>query len=93
MLSGFDLPKMIDKFIDSSLPATIPTKRGFNTVTGENFGSLIDFDFEISILSLSTLIGFSLDIISKCVNIFSKPTEPKVSFETYGTSEVRLLIH
>ena len=36
-------------------------------------GSLCDFDFEISILSLSTLIGFLLDIITKCVNTFSKP--------------------
>ena len=47
--------------------------------SGENFGSLSDFDFEISILALSTLIGLPLDIISKCVNILSKPTEPKVS--------------
>ena len=47
--------------------------------SGEIFGSLSDFDFEISILSLSTLIGLPLDIISKCVNILSKPTEPKVS--------------
>ena len=35
-------------------------------------------------LSLSTLIGLPLDIISKCVNIISKPTEPKVSSEDKG---------
>ena len=46
---------------------------------GEIFGSLCDFDFEISILSLSILIGFPLDKISKCVNILSKPNEPKVN--------------
>ena len=32
-------------------------------------------------LSLSTLIGLPLDLISKYVNILSKPTEPKVSSE------------
>ena len=41
--------------------------------------SLSELDFEISMLSLSTLIGLPLDIISKCANILSKPTEPKVS--------------
>ena len=50
-----------------------------NDTAGEIFGSLSDFDFEISILSLTTLIGLPLDIISKCKNILSKPTEPKVS--------------
>ena len=49
--------------------------------TGELFGSLSDFDFEISILSLSALISLPLDIISKCVNILSKLNEPKVSSE------------
>ena len=49
-------------------------------IAGEIFGSLCNFDFEISILSLSTLICFPLDVISKCVGILSKPTEPKVSF-------------
>ena len=46
---------------------------------GEIFGSLSDFDFEISNLSLSTLIVLPLDIISKYMDILSKPTEPKVS--------------
>ena len=40
---------------------------------------LSELDFEISMLSLSTLIGLPLDIISKWPNILSKPTEPKVS--------------
>ena len=40
---------------------------------------LSELDFEISMLSLNTLIGLPLDIISKCANILSKPTEPKVS--------------
>ena len=46
----------------------------------ENFGSLCGFDFKMSILSLSTLIGFPLDVISKYIIILSKRTEPKVSF-------------
>ena len=44
---------------------------------------LSELDFEISMLSLGTLIGLSLDIISKCANILSKPTEPKVSSDYY----------
>ena len=40
---------------------------------------LSELYFEISMLSLHTVIGLSLDIISKCLNILSKPTEPKVS--------------
>ena len=40
---------------------------------------LSELDFEISMLSLSTLIGLPLDIISKRANILSKLTEPKVS--------------
>ena len=40
---------------------------------------LSELHFEISMLSLHTVIGLSLDIISKCLNILSKPTEPKVS--------------
>ena len=43
---------------------------------------LSELDFEISMLSLHTLIGLSLDIISKCLNILSKPTEPKFSSVT-----------
>ena len=46
--------------------------------TGEIFGSLCDFDLEISMLSLSTLIGFLLDIIFKCLNLLLKPIEPNV---------------
>ena len=45
----------------------------------KNLVCLSELDFEISMLSLSTLIGLPLDIISKCANILSKPTEPKVS--------------
>ena len=41
---------------------------------------LSELDFEISMLLLSTLIGLPLDTISKCANILSKATEPKVSF-------------
>ena len=48
-------------------------------ILGEHFGSLYEFNFEISMLSLSTLIGLLSDIISKCVNILPKPNEPKVS--------------
>ena len=40
---------------------------------------LIETDFDILTLPLSTLIGLPLDIISKCANILSKPNEPKVS--------------
>ena len=40
---------------------------------------LSELDCDISMLSLHTVIGLSLDIISKCLNILSKPTEPKVS--------------
>ena len=52
-------------------------------VEGEIFVSLSDFDFEISILSLSTLIGIPLDIISKCKNILSKPNDTKVSSDNW----------
>ena len=45
---------------------------------------LSELDFEISMLSLSILIGLPLDIISKCSNILSKPTEPKVSSDYHG---------
>ena len=48
-------------------------------LSGEIFGSLCELDFEISIVSLRSSIGLPLDIISKCMNIFLKPTEPKVS--------------
>ena len=51
----------------------------FDDLSGEIFVLLYEFDFEISMLSLLTLIGLPLDIISKYVNIFSKPVEPKVS--------------
>ena len=46
-------------------------------------------------LSLPTLIGLPLVIISKCVNIFSKPTEPKVSSVTLleGDFKTSLLFH
>ena len=62
------------------------TKEGISHVecqllkaTGENFGLLYNFEFEISTLSLHTLIGLPLDIIFKSVNILSKPAKPKVS--------------
>ena len=48
-------------------------------ITGEIFVSLSDFDFEISFLSLSTLISLPLDIISKCKKILSKPKDTNVS--------------
>ena len=47
---------------------------------------LSELDFEISMLALSTLIRLPLDIISKCANILSKPTEPKVSSDTFHAS-------
>ena len=54
---------------------------------------LSELDLEISMLSLSTLIGFPLDIISKCTKIFSKPTEPKVSsgihYRSYMTYSIK----
>ena len=53
------------------------------------FGSLSDFNFEISIVWLSTLIGLPLDIISKGLNILSKPTEPKVS----STGQFKIEFH
>ena len=58
--------------------------------SGEIVGSLSDFDFQISILSLSTLIGLPLDIISKCMNILSKPTEPKVSSATSVWTDLKI---
>ena len=48
-------------------------------ISGKIFVSLSDFGFEISILSLSPLIGLPLDIVSKCKNILSKPNDTKVS--------------
>ena len=54
-----------------------PKKGHVNQV--KNLVRLSELDFEILILSLSILIGLPLDIISKCVNVLSKPTEPKVS--------------
>ena len=52
---------------------------------------LSEFDFEILMLSLSTLIGLPLDIISKCVSILSKPTEPKVSSAQSQISMIKLI--
>ena len=48
--------------------------------TGDVFVSLSKIDFEISMLSLHTLIGLPLDIISKHANILSKSIDTKVPF-------------
>ena len=47
---------------------------------------LSELDFEISMLSLSTLIGLPLDIISKCKNILSKSNDTKVSSDQGSTN-------